>query len=281
MSRLFISDLDGTLLDEAARLSARSRDQLTRLLAAGLPFSIASARSIHTIATILGDLPLSLPVIEFNGAFVTDLRTRRSLICHAVEPQIAESVMRWGLAAGIPPFVSTYVDGAQRLYPPSAHPNAGIAWYAESRIEARDERLQPPIDCLRTLEQSIVCVTLIARAAALTPIEAQIHASFPESTNTLCYENRYSPGWHWLTVQSASATKDRALREVAALCGIGAEQVTVFGDEINDVPMFRAAGRGVAVENAIEPLKRIAHEVIGPHHADSVVEYLSRALAAG
>jgi hydroxymethylpyrimidine pyrophosphatase-like HAD family hydrolase len=40
---------------------------------------------------------------------------------------------------------------------------------------------------------------------------------------------------------------------------------------------FRAAGRGVAVENAIAALKAVAHEVIGPHHEDSVVHYLRRA----
>jgi len=40
--------------------------------------------------------------------------------------------------------------------------------------------------------------------------------------------------------------------------------------------MFRTAGRGVAVENAIDALKRIASEIIGPHDRDSVVEYLGR-----
>ena len=51
-------------------------------------------------------------------------------------------------------------------------------------------------------------------------------------------------------------------------------QAIVFGDEANDIPMFEIAGRGVAVENAIPELKRIAHEIIGPHHSDSVVRYL-------
>ena len=78
-------------------------------------------------------------------------------------------------------------------------------------------------------------------------------------------------------MHSANATKARALRDVAELCGLGVADVTVFGDEINDVPMFQCAGRGVAVENAIDELKRIAHEVIGPHHEDSVVQYLRRA----
>jgi hydroxymethylpyrimidine pyrophosphatase-like HAD family hydrolase len=42
--------------------------------------------------------------------------------------------------------------------------------------------------------------------------------------------------------------------------------------------MFELAGHGVAVDNAIDDLKRIAHEIIGPHHSDSVVRYL---IAAG
>jgi hydroxymethylpyrimidine pyrophosphatase-like HAD family hydrolase len=264
------------LLDAEARLTARSRVELGRLLESGMQFTVASARSIHTIASILDGLALRLPVIEFNGAFITDLRTRASIVCHALEVEVAEAVMRWGLASGVPPFVSTYAQAEQRLYPPVALLNAGIAWYHESRLQARDPRLRAGVDPFRTLDEPIVCLTLIAKDAQLAPIEAQIHAAFPQRANTLRYENRYSPGWHWLTVQSALATKDRALGEVAAMCGVALGQVTVFGDEVNDIPMFEAAGTGIAVENAIDALKRIATEVIGPHDRDSVVEYLGR-----
>jgi len=276
MSRLFVSDLDGTLLDGSGQLSARTRAELVELLASGMRFTVATARSVHTMAPILGDLAISLPVIEYNGAFISDLRTRRSLVCHALEPEIAEVVMRWGLAAGIYPFVSTFTDDEQRVYPPPIVSNAGVAWWLEDRARLGDARLRPPMNCFATLDQAITCVSLIGRAATLAPIAAQIEDSFPGRTHASYYENRYSPGWHWLTVQSRYATKDRALREVAELCGIGLDAVTVFGDDINDVTMFRCAGRAVAVENAIDDLKRIAHEVIGPHHDDSVVQYLRR-----
>ena len=85
MDRLFVSDLDGTLLDRSARLSEWSRERLGRLLGSGMPFTVASARSIHTIASILDGVAIQLPVIEFNGAFITDLRTRSSLMCHALD----------------------------------------------------------------------------------------------------------------------------------------------------------------------------------------------------
>jgi hypothetical protein len=242
MSLLFVSDLDGTLLDGSARLSARTRAELVALLASGMQFTVASARSVHTIAEILGDLPISLPIIEFNGAFITDLRTRRSLICHALEPEIAEAVMRWGLVAGVYPFVSAYTDGEQALHPPAQLSNPAMAHYLDGRVHAGDRRLRAPVDCFTTLDQPITCLTLIARLSALAPLQLQIQDAFPGRSNALLYVDRSSPGWHWLTVQSVHATKDRALREVAEQCGHGLDVVTVFGDEHRRAQADRARG---------------------------------------
>ena len=60
--RLYISDLDGTLLADNAALSEASHRGLLRILQAGVPFTVASARSIVSIRHTLGELPLTLPV---------------------------------------------------------------------------------------------------------------------------------------------------------------------------------------------------------------------------
>lgn len=278
MSRLFVSDLDGTLADREARLSPFTRSRLRDLIDAGLPFTVATARSVHTLAPILDGVPLRLPVVEFNGAFITDLKTRQPLVCHALEPHVAEATIRAGLASAVPPFVSTYHRGEQHLYPPLALVNAGIAWYDASRRAARDLRLRAASDPLSLLDQAIVCLTLIGERERLALVAAAIGDEFPGRTHCVLYENAYHPGWYWLTVQSVFASKAHGLRALAAGAGVALEQTTVFGDEVNDIPMFELAGRGVAVENAIDDLKRIAHEVIGPHHSDSVVRYLGGAV---
>lgn len=272
--QLFVSDLDGTLADRDARLSAFSRRQLTRLLEAGLTFSVATARSVHTLAPIIEGLPLRLPVVELNGAFITDLKTKAPLVCHALAAPVAAQVIEWALASDIPPFLTTFARGRQNLYPPLALSNPGIAWYDASRRAARDVRLRGACDPRSALEEQVVCLTLIAERARLAPLASAIAETFSDQTHTLLYENAYQAGWYWLTVQSPLATKAHALRALAAGAGIALGQTTVFGDEINDVPMFEIAGHAVAVENAVSELKRIAHEIIGPHHRDSVVRYL-------
>jgi Cof subfamily protein (haloacid dehalogenase superfamily) len=272
--RLFVSDVDRTLADRGARLSRFSRRQLKALLEAGMPFSVATARSVHTLAPILAGLPLRLPVVELNGAFITDLKTREPLVCHALAPDIAEAAMRWALDHRVPPFVSTFAQGRQHLYPPRVLMNAGIAWYDSSRRAAKDARLRAAVDPLMLLDQAIVCVTLIGERSRLEPIKRQIAQSFVGLTHCLLQENAYQRGWYWLTVQSHRASKAHGLRTLAELAGVSLAETTVFGDEVNDIPMFELAGRGVAVDNAIDDLKRIAHEIIGPHHRDSVVRYL-------
>jgi Cof subfamily protein (haloacid dehalogenase superfamily) len=277
-SRLFISDIDGTLADKDSRLSSFSRRNLRALLEAGLPFSVATARSVHTLAPILEGLSLSLPVVEGNGAFITDLKTRVPLVCHSLLPDVAEATMRFALANRLPPFVSTFAQGQQHLYPPLELANAGIAWYDSSRRAARDRRLRAACDPLERLDEAIVCLTLIGQRERLAPIAAQVEQSFPGLTHCVLYERTYQDGWQWLTVQSHRASKAHGLRALAELSGFALPNTTVFGDEVNDIPMFEIAGRGVAVENAIDDLKRISHEIIGPHDRDSVVKYL---LAAG
>jgi Cof subfamily protein (haloacid dehalogenase superfamily) len=274
MARLFVSDFDGTLADRQARLSPFTRSNLRELLNAGLPFTVASARSVHTLAPILEGLSIRLPVVEFNGAFITDLKTREPIVCHALAPTVAEATMRWALGSELPPFVSTFMRRQQHLYPPLRLANAGIAWYDASRRAARDVRLRAASDPLGLLEQQIVCLTLIGERSRLVPIAAAIEPGFPGLTHCLLFENPYQPGWHWLTVQSHHASKAHALRALAEGAGVSLADTTVFGDEINDIPMFELAGHGIAVENAIDALKRIAHEIIGPHHRDSVVHYL-------
>jgi 5-amino-6-(5-phospho-D-ribitylamino)uracil phosphatase len=277
-SRLFVSDFDGTLADRQARLSPFARQNLSQLVRAGLPFSIATARSVQTLAPLLDGLPLKLPVVEFNGAFITDLKSRQPLVCHALEPHVAEATMEWALSSRLPPFVSTFARNQQHLYPPLVLENAGIAWYDSSRRAAKDSRLRGAIDPHAVLGEAIVCLTLIGERNRLAPLSSAIEAAFPGLTHRSLYENPYQAGWYWLTVQSHRASKAHGLRALADGAGVTLDQTTVFGDEVNDIPMFELAGRGVAVDNAILDLKRIAHEIIGPHHSDSVVRYLLAAV---
>lgn len=274
MARLFVSDLDGTLVGKSGRISAWSSRNLCSMLGDGLLFTVATARSIESLSPLIAGLPLSLPVIELNGALLTDLGTRTSAYCEVLDPQIARAIEARAALLGLAPFLSTYHQGQQRLYPPQQEGNEGMLWYFNERKQAADKRLQARCHAPTVLHQPLVCLTLISRKPELLTLKRGIEADFAGQTNSLIYPNPYQPGWHWLTVQSARADKAHAIGRLIESLGIGWQDVTVFGDEVNDLAMFGAAGCGVAVDNAVSELKTCAKRVIGANSTDSVVRYI-------
>ena len=50
--------------------------------------------------------------------------------------------------------------------------------------------------------------------------------------------------------------------------------MVVFGDSVNDIPMFKAADEAYAVANAIDELKAAATAVIGSNEEDAVAAFL-------
>ncbi|MFH1568691.1 MAG: HAD hydrolase family protein, partial [Gemmatimonadota bacterium] len=172
---LYAVDLDGTLLSDDARLSPTSRALLLPLVEEGMPIAVASARSVVAIRKLLAGLPLALPAIEFNGAFLSEVSTGRHLWTCALPAEVAAAILDLARTAGQSPFVSTFDGERDRLYaPPSLNP--GMDWYLGERRAATDERLTPVADVAAALADEIVCFTVIGEEAALRDLEGEVRA---------------------------------------------------------------------------------------------------------
>ena len=61
---------------------------------------------------------------------------------------------------------------------------------------------------------------------------------------------------------------------------LGYERLVVFGDGLNDIPMFRMADEAYAVSNALDELKQFATDVIGSNEENAVAEFLKRQMGS-
>ncbi|NLO49116.1 MAG: HAD hydrolase family protein [Clostridiales bacterium] len=77
MKTLYVSDLDGTLLNSAGKLSDYSVNTINTLLDEGILFTVATARSITIALSAVGNLNLTLPIIVYNGGFIIDPKDGR------------------------------------------------------------------------------------------------------------------------------------------------------------------------------------------------------------
>jgi len=272
---LYVTDLDGTLLGPDGLLSDFTRGAVTRLLDAGVPLALASARSAQSMRPMVGGLPLRLPVVAMNGAFLTDLATgRHERIC-AIPLEAVTIVLRAGESAGLVPFVTSHDGASDNLYVPLPD-NDGMAWYRDDRRRVRDPRLREGYDGRAWLGENIVSLTFIGARDVLAPLSAAIAEQAPTVTQAFT-AHIYSVGWYWLTLHAAEATKARGVAALRRLYGFEAHRLVAFGDQANDIPLLRYADHGVAVANADAEVKAVVREVIGPNTEDSVARYLLRA----
>jgi 5-amino-6-(5-phospho-D-ribitylamino)uracil phosphatase len=251
MNTLYISDLDGTLLQPDATLTDFSRDTLNNLIAEGLQFTIATARSIASVTSVIAGLQLKLPVIEFNGVFITDFYTGEHLLINDLEPSITQPIYELAVAARLTPFISTFNGKTDRLYHNHLE-NEGMRWHLQNRQRAKDPRLCYQDDLRLALREQVVSFNIIGEERPLQDLEQQVNTQFNGLVKTHLYENQYSPGWFWLTIHDRRANKDIAIQSLIKLAGLQPQEIVAFGDQVNDLTMLQAANRGIAVANATQ-----------------------------
>ena len=67
---LYVTDLDGTLLNRQDRVSPFSIQTINNLVEKGMLFTYATARSLVSASRVTEGLSTNIPVIAYNGAFI-------------------------------------------------------------------------------------------------------------------------------------------------------------------------------------------------------------------
>lgn len=274
-SSVYVTDLDGTLLDRDARLSPRTRAGLKALLEDGLLLTVASARSVVAMQQMFDGLRLPLPVVEFNGAFISDLATGEHLVTNAIGADVVADVYRTVASHGFLPFVSAFDGRADRFYY-SDILNDGMQLYLDNRVANHDPRVRHTDDLRRHLTEDVASLTIIDRTQPIKELRRRLEDEFGGRISLVDFDSLYFAGWHWMTVHDTRATKGQALLEMLSREGLDAAEVVAFGDTDGDIPLFRVADRAVAVANASANLMAIATDVTGANYEDGVVEFIER-----
>lgn len=270
---LYLSDLDGTLLDEKGEVSERTRAGLAALIDAGMLFSVASARSYFSIKKLFGDLDIRLPIIEFNGAFITDYKTGEHLEINSLGRDLGEEIFDRILGRGVRPFVCSF-NGVEDCLHYDELVNPGMEWYEKRRRDAGDSRLRRTPALRETMQEHVVSLTVMAQdEARIRALHEEFRDLYGAALQLYCYENEYSKGTFWLTIHHENASKHIAMKRLRDLVAPGAA-IAAFGDNVNDLLMLEHADRAIAVENAVPELLQKAHQVIPHHGLHSVVEFL-------
>ena len=88
MTTLYVSDLDGTLLNSNQTLSTFTIQTINQLVSDGMLFSYATARSYQTAKKVTQGLQAPFPLIVYNGACMRDNVSGEILLSHCFQEDI-------------------------------------------------------------------------------------------------------------------------------------------------------------------------------------------------
>ncbi|GHB75608.1 hydrolase [Streptomyces cirratus] len=271
---LHVLDLDGTLLRSDATLSPYARDGLNALLDAGTALTVASARSAVAIRGLLAGVRLTLPVIELNGAFRTDPATGHHLAHATLGPDAAATALDALARLAAEPVLTTWDGSADHvLHGPCGDP--ATAWYIAEKRAYADPRLgsyrDPYAAVAGVRTAALIAFVPDEEAAAAT---AALEAELDGTAGVMAAANRYVPGWTEIQIAHPEAEKGLAVRRLARDAGLAGARLTVYGDHLNDLPMFAVAERTVAPANAHPHVLARASVVTASNDEDGIVRYL-------
>lgn len=267
MKTLYLSDLDGTLLNSEAQLSDFVANTLNELIGAGLIFSYATARSLYTAQKITAALKIDFPVITYNGAFVVNHTTGEMLLSNYFSQSEAEYIQNVLSQSQIHPLVYAHIDGIEKFSFFSERLNAGKQHFLDHRkgdIRRREVAFPETV-----YKGDLFYFCCIGEEDELAPV----YNLLKTDPRFYCIFARdiYS-GAQWLEILPVNATKANAALWLKQ--HLGCDRIVSFGDAKNDLPLFEISDECYAVENAAPELKEKATSVIASNNQDGVVKWL-------
>lgn len=274
---LYVSDLDGTLMQPDATISHESARLLNAAIADGKLFTVATARTPATVAGILRPLDMRLPAIVMTGASVWDPRNGSYSHIRHFSDDAARRLIDVYRQTGTNSFIFTLDHDMIDIYHVGGELNEIQRQFYEERLHSPFKRFHLSADGSDTLPDDlsklILAYTMLPDEKAFSTYEVSRHIP---GIRAQYYHDIFGPEVGILEAFAADATKANAVKDMADR--LGADRIVCFGDNINDLPMMAVADVAVAVENALPEVKDAADLVIGPNTDDSVARFIAEAL---
>lgn len=269
MSTLYVTDLDGTLLNSSDQISQYSIQTINGLVAKGMQFTYATARSLVSASVVAKGLVTTIPVISYNGALIINPDTGEVLSALSFTEEEAAYVSGILREHGANPLVYAYVDCVERVSYVTGRENEGIRRYLD--VRKGDRRFRPLTDETCLYQGDIFYFTCIADREELLPLYKIF--SGDERFRCTLQQELYRPEY-FLEIMPKKASKAEAIKRLKEIWHC--DRVVSFGDAVNDIPMFEISDECYAVANAVPELKACATGVIASNDEDGVAKWLLR-----
>jgi len=263
--KLLVSDVDGTLVDKDKKVAPATVDAVKRLKAAGLGFTIISARPRSGMMPVAELLGIDEPMGAFNGGIVFK-RDGTVIEHHMVDVGVVRGAME---IIGDAP-VDTWIFADDIWY---ASTDQGSHIDSERKASAQDPVIVADFTDLLAKADKVTFVS--DDEELLRDLHAKVAAKF-DAQATIVQSQTY-----YLDITPVAGNKGSGIEELADAFGISLTQTAAIGDQANDIAMLKRARLAIAMGNAPQSVRDVAHEITTANDADGVAHAIDTFILTG
>lgn len=269
---LYISDLDGTLLNRNSTVSPHSIEKINYLLQKGMLFTIATARTPATVVPLLEQLQIDIPAVLMNGAVLYDIRRKLYIRTNGFTDNSALRYIDLLEKRGLGPFVYRIDNNKLKVFHKPLANNMQRE-FKRQRENTPYKEFMPTTDySVELLDNPPLFLMVIDRFDKLQTAAAEINRA--GKCSFFCYRDIVDPEYGYLEIYPKGVSKAATAQQI--IDKLTPWEVVAFGDNLNDMPLFKIADRRYAPENAVDEVKQQATAIIADNDHDGVALFLEK-----
>ena len=271
---LFVTDLDGTLLNSNKEVSIKSTEILNKLIDNGVNFTVATARTPATVVDLLQDVNLKLPAVLMNGVLLYDIKEEKYINIKEIGKDTVDKV--FDVLNKFDKNAMVYGIRNNHLW--VYHKEFEYSWEYNFYKERADRKQKTFLkvenyqECIN--ESKIINFIVFDKYEKIKGIYEELKKI--DEISVEYYEDIYEKGCYFLEAYSAEASKANGIKLLSDY--IEHDKLICFGDNLNDIPMFELVDECYATANAVERVKEISTDVIGSCDEDGVALFMEKKL---
>ncbi len=262
MIKIVFSDIDGTFLTNDHRVTKKTEEAVKSLLNKNIPFVLVSARMPEAIYPITNKIGIKIPIISYSGGLVLT-KEEEILYSKTIAKEHTEAVLK--------AIVDGWSDVTVNYY-------AGRRWFVR---DVNDKRVKYEMDIteataenadFRELMNNQIMpnkILIMCDPPICEEMERELGKMFPPL-------NVVRSSKFLLEIMDKYVSKATGINVMLKHYGLTAAEALGFGDNYNDVDMFKLVGTAVVMGNAPDPVKKYANEITATNEDSGIWEYLTK-----
>lgn len=263
---IIVLDLDGTLTNRDKVMTPRTRDALMEAQKRGKKVVLASGRPTQGVMPLAKELELSRfggYILSYNGGLIISCETGETVFSRQLPVESNGRII--GLAMEHRVDILTY-EGDYLVVNNRECPYAKI----ESRINHMPMREVE--DMASYVDFVVPKFLMLDDGDYLALVEPRVKAALGKNFSV------YRSEPHFLEILPKGIDKAQSLERLLETLGMSREEMIACGDGYNDLSMIRFAGLGVAMENAVLPVRKAADYITDSNNEDGVAKVVEKFL---